>query len=543
MHTLRAHLVDIYHIPAIRPVELRYQDGRIVQVLDIPSAPPLYIVPGLVDAHVHIESSMLPPAEFGRWAAAQGTLATVSDPHEIANVLGLEGVRYMVEEARRSPIHHHIGAPSCVPATGFETAGAVLGLEETRVMLEDMGLPYLSEMMNWPGVIYGDEEVLAKVNLALSLGKPVDGHAPGLRGAQATAYAAAGISTDHECTVLAEAEEKLALDMKILIRQGSAARNMEALHPLIGSAPGRVMLCTDDCHPDTLLRGHINVLVKQLLDQGYRLEDVLEAAHYTPKRHYGLPIGSLQVGDSADFLLLESLQNWLPVQVYRKGKVIAEKGRPVQAALPVQTPNRFEPRRVEAGDFILPAFDPATSYPIILAEDGQLLTGVAEESLPRDAEGRPKADPATDTLLLAVVNRYDASAPPATALIRGFGLKAGAAASSVAHDSHNVVAVAADTESLAKAVNAVMEATGGLAVVAPGSLAEVLPLPIAGLMSDLPGQEVAARYEDLEARAKALGATPKATFMLLSFMALLVIPRLKLSDKGLFDGQKFTFWS
>jgi adenine deaminase len=490
---------------------------------------------------VHIESSLLPPAEFGRWAAAAGSLATVSDPHEIANVLGLPGVQFMIDEARRSPIHHHIGAPSCVPATEYETAGAMLGVEETRFMLEDMGLPYLSEMMNWPGVLNRDEEVLAKIALAFKLGKPVDGHAPGLRGEDARRYIEAGISTDHECTQLIEGQEKLRLGMKILIREGSAARNLEALHPLIAEAPGRVMLCTDDCHPDTLLHGHINRIVERLLTLGYRLEDVLQAAHFTPKAHYGLPIGSLHVGDYADFIILRSLQDWTPEAVYRQGKLVAEKGRPLQAYTRSSTPNAFIGRNVVANDIHLPTFEITQPYPIIVAEDGQLLTRLALEFLPRDLEGRPSADTAKDTLILAVCNRYDSNAPIATALVRGLGLKSGALASSVAHDSHNIIAIGVTAEEVAQAIQALMVAKGGLAV-SHGFQTETLALPIAGLMSDQPGDWVANRYEELENLTKGLGATPRAPFMMLSFMALLVIPSLKLSDKGLFDGTRFTFW-
>jgi adenine deaminase len=544
MPTIEAHLVDIFSEPAIRPVALSWDDGVITQITDLApedEQPSIYLVPGLVDAHVHIESSMLPPAEFGRWAAAAGTLSTVSDPHEIANVLGLDGVQFMIDEAKKSPIYHHLGAPSCVPATGFETAGATLGIEETRVMLEDMGLPYLSEMMNWPGVLHRDPEVVGQIALAHLLGKPVDGHAPGLRGAQAEAYAKAGITTDHECVSLAEAQEKLGYGMKILIRQGSAACNLPALHPLVAEAPGAVMLCTDDCHPDTLLHGHINTLVTELLELGHSLADILQAAHYTPKAHYGLPIGSLRLGQPADFLVLASLTNWQPLEVYHKGKLIAAAGKPIQPYTPSPTPNYFVAREVFPENLVLPAYNPADPYPIILAEDGQLITGTATEVLPRDADEHPGPDPETDTLLLAVANRYDANAPIATALIRGFGLKSGAVASSVAHDSHNVVAVGTSAAEVAAAINGVMQAMGGLALAHEGTVS-VLPLPIAGLMSAQPGQEVAAQYQALEKHAQALGAKPKATFMLLSFMALLVIPSLKLSDRGLFDGTRFTFW-
>ena len=540
MPSLLAYLVDARHAELVRPARIHFASGRITAIEPADAEPQVYLVPGLVDAHVHIESSMLPPAEFGRWAAAQGTLATVSDPHEIANALGLAGVRYMLDEAARSPIYHHLGAPSCVPATDAETAGAVLTVADTRTMLQDWGMPSLAEMMNWPGVLNKDETVLAKLALAHALGKPVDGHAPGLRGAQAAAYAQAGISTDHECVAADEAREKLASGMKILIRQGSAARNLPALHPLVAEAPGRVMLCTDDCHPDTLIQGHVNRLVEQLLALGHDLADVLEAAHYTPKAHYGLPIGSLQIGDSADFVVLPSLQNWSPLAVYRQGSLVAEHGKPLEAYRQAPAPNRFAATPVEAADFTLPTYQDGALYPVIVAEDGQLITQIAYHDT---SIGTPCPDIATDTLLLAVVNRYEAKVKPATALIRGFGLKTGAAASSVAHDSHNVVAVGTSAEALAAAVNAVIATGGGLALVDAAGRASTLPLPIAGLMSDRPGPEVSAAYQALEAQARAQGATPKATFMLLSFMALLVIPKLKLSDRGLFDGERFAFYA
>jgi adenine deaminase len=408
-------------------------------------------------------------------------------------------------------------------------------------MLQDMNLPYLSEMMNWPGVLNQDPEVMAKIAIAHSLGKPVDGHAPGLRGSQAAAYIQAGISTDHECISLAEAEEKLALGMKILIRQGSAARNLSALHTLVASAPGRVMLCTDDCHPDTLIHGHINTLVEQLLALGHSWQDILMAAHYTPKAHYGLPIGSLQVGDSADFLVLGSLENWLPLEVYYQGALIGEQGHPTIPYTPSPTPNTFKQRVVKASDLMLPVYTDKVFYPIMLAQDGQLITEKLSEALPLDHAGQPSPNPTTDTILLAVANRYDANAPISTCLVRGFGLKEGAAASSVAHDSHNVVAVGVSAEAVAQAISAVMEMEGGLALTGPFGTHR-LHLPIAGLMANAPLEEVAGSYQLLEGLAKKQGGTPRALYMLLSFMALLVIPKLKLSDRGLFDAEAFSFW-
>ena len=541
MPVLRRTLVDL-HARSIGPAEVVVEGERIASVRPLPAGTPVdagFLMPGFVDAHVHVESSMLPPTEFARVASRHGTVATVSDPHEIANVLGEEGLAFMLEEASRACIPILFGVPSCVPATPFETAGATLDAKAVARLLADPRFGYLAEMMNWPGVLSGDPEVMAKIAAAKAVGKPVDGHAPGLRGEQAARYVAAGISTDHECFELDEAREKARLGMRILIREGSAARNLDALWRKVGEFPHLAMFATDDAHPDDLLVGHIDRSVARCVAQGLDLFDVLRAACVNPVEHYRLPTGLLRPGDRADFIVVDDLRDFRVRETWIAGKPVARDGKSLAAPTPAKTPNAFRSARFAAGDF---AFRTARPGPVtvrtIEVVDGQLVTGEGRAELsPRDGILEP--DAAGDTLLLAVVNRY-AAAPPALAFVRNVGLKRGALASSVAHDSHHVVAVGADRASLAAAVNAVFASRGGLAV-ADGDAVELLPLPIAGLMSDRPAEEVAEAYGRLTSRAKALGSPLRAPFMTLSFLALLVIPALKLGDRGLFDAREFRF--
>lgn len=526
-------LVDL-HQRRLYPAEIRVVEGRIVGVQETtPSAlrPTPCILPGFVDAHVHVESSMLPPTEFARLAVVHGTVATVSDPHEIANVLGMPGVEWMVQNARQTPLKFCFGAPPCVPATGFETAGATLGPDDVEFLLKAYPeIGYLAEVMNFPGVLHGDPDMLAKIAVAQRLGKPVDGHAPGLRGADARRYAQAGIQTDHECFTAAEALDKLAAGMKILIREGSAAKNFEALIGLLPEHWPKLMFCSDDKHPDSLVAGHVNDLVKRALARfPDHLFEILTVACLNPVAHYRLPVGLLRVGDPADFIVVDNLHDFNVLQTYLDGQLVAERGRSLLPHRPVEAVNFFKcsPKKVEEFRLRHP-LPPQGGVRVIEALDGQLITNAL--TLPVGSD---------DVLKLTVVNRY-ADAPPAVAFVRGFGLRRGAIASSVAHDSHNVIAVGADDESLCEAVNLVVRERGGVAVV-DGDRREILPLPIAGLMSDDDGYDVARRYAELDARAKALGSPLAAPFMTLSFMALLVIPHLKLSDRGLFDGDVFQF--
>lgn len=527
-----ANVVDVEQ-GRIEPAEVSVVAGRIAAIGPASRTPSTFLTPGFIDAHVHVESSMLVPSEFSRAASVQGTAATVSDPHEIANVLGVEGVKYMLASAAQAPLKIHFGAPSCVPATCFETSGAELGVEEIARLLDDARIGYLSEMMNYPGVLRADAVAMGKIREAQQRGKPVDGHAPQVRGDNARRYFAAGISTDHECVAKDEALEKLALGVKLLIREGSAARNFDALCSLIHDYSDRCMLCTDDLHPDELLQGHINVLVRRAVAEGVDVMKVLRCACINPVKHYGLNVGRLRVGDPADFVEVSDLKTFDVLRTFIDGRLVAQEGKSLFDYVEPPAINRFEkiPRRPE--DFRIAAG--SGRMRVMEAIDGELITRSHVEA-PRVEDGWAVADPQRDLLKIAVVNRYR-NALPAVAFVKGFGLKQGAIASSVAHDSHNVVAVGAGDAALCAAANRVMEAGGGLSAV--GVHAEdavLLPLPVAGLMSILPYEKVAADYSRIDHFAKAkLGSPLRAPYMTLSFMALLVIPELKLSDRGLFD--------
>lgn len=534
---IEANLVDIEG-RGIARAALVWQDGRITEIVRRGAADPAlpYLLPGFVDAHVHIESSMLVPSEFARLAVRHGTVAAVSDPHEIANVLGVPGIEFMLANAAQTPFPILFGAPSCVPATPFETAGAALDAAAVARLLADPRIGYLSEMMNFPGVLSGDAEVLAKLAAAKARGLPVDGHAPGLRGEGARRYAAAGISTDHECFTLAEAEDKIGAGMHVLIREGSAARNFATLHPLIDRHAGRLMFCSDDKHPDDLALGHIDRLVARAVAAGHDLFAVLRIACLNPIDHYRLPLGRLRVGDTFDAVLVDDLADFHVRRTWLRGRLAAEDGQTRLPSVPVTPANRWQARALTATDLRLPAAGEFAR--VIAAQDGELVTREIFAA-PRCVAGCWLPDADQDLALLLVMNRY-AAAPPALAFVRGFGLARGALASSVAHDSHNIVAVGADLDDLLRAVNTLVAAQGGIAVADGGAVAH-LPLPVAGLMSDADGDTVAARYAELDGRARALCGTLRAPFMTLSFMALLVIPELKLSDRGLFDGRSFGF--
>jgi adenine deaminase len=489
------------------------------------------IMPGLVDAHIHIESSLLPPSEFARLAVIHGTVATVSDPHEIANVLGEDGVRYMLADAKRSPLKFNFGAPSCVPATTFETAGAKLDAKAVARLLARKDVRYLAEVMNFPGVLGRDPELMAMIAAAKAEGKQIDGHAPGLRGALAKAYADAGPTTDHECFTIEEARDKLAAGMKILMREGSAARNFEALAPLLKTHPRSCMFCCDDLHPDLLVKRHLDEHVRRALATGADKFDVLRAASVNPVEHYGLNVGLLRAGDAADFIVVDGWKKFRVERTYLDGALVASAGRTRLKRVTPRVANRFKARPVKAADFAVKTAGATVN--VIEALNGQLVT--KHLVVPATEIGVKR-----DVLKIAVVNRYAPRAPVAVGYIRGFGLKSGALASSVAHDSHNIVAVGVDDEALAAAVNLVIAEKGGLSVAGPRRKA-VLPLAIAGLMSALDGREVARRYTLLDRAAKILGSRLDAPFMTLSFMALLVIPDLKLSDRGLFSAAKWGF--
>ncbi len=534
---LSGNIVDVV-AGRIFPGTVIVKNGTIAGIREEPVSSGVFILPGLIDAHIHIESSMLVPSEFARLAVIHGTVATVSDPHEIANVLGIPGVEYMIENGAKVPFRFYFGAPSCVPATPFETAGAVLGVEEVKILLEKPEIKYLSEMMNFPGVLFGDPEVIAKLELARKAGKPVDGHAPGVTGADAEKYVGAGISTDHECFTIEEAREKIALGMKILLREGSAARNFEALWPLIDEAPEMVMLCSDDKHPNDLLEGHINTEVKRALHLDLDPMNVLRCCTLNPVRHYGLDSGLLQTGDSADFIVVGDLRSFQVLQTFVKGQKVAENGVSLISSVVVPEVNLFNAGRILPEDLQVPAHE--GDLRVIEAFDGQLIT--AERVVkPKIRDGFVVADPEQNVIKLVVMNRYQ-PVPPAIGFIFNTGMQRGAIASCVAHDSHNIVAAGVDDASIAEAINLIVEHKGGISL-ADGEVKEILPLPVAGIMTGDDGFAVASLYDKMDKLARRTGIKLSAPYMTLSFMALLVIPELKLSDKGLFDGKKFTFSS
>jgi adenine deaminase len=519
--------------------KVRIEKGKIAEIVEIHDneIPKQYIIPGFVDSHVHIESSMLIPSEFARLAVVHGTVATISDPHEIANVCGMRGVQYMIEDGRKVPFHFYFGAPSCVPATIFETAGASLDAEEVKQLLMMDEVHYLSEMMNFPGVLSEDEEVMKKIQYAKELDKPIDGHAPGLRGDEMKKYAAAGISTDHECFTYEEAKEKLDAGMKILIREGSAAKNFEALVSLLNDHSEQMMFCTDDKHPDSLETGHINDLCARAVAKGIDVYKVLRAACINPVMHYKMGNGLLKEGDDADLVVLQDLETFKVLQTYIKGVKVAENGVTLIKRIQEQeTPlNNFNCQPITT-NLIEIEFQDETAIPVIEAYDGQLITGKLMHE-PKVKDGRIISDIENDILKIVVVNRYHPS-KPSVAFIKNFRMKEGAIASTVAHDSHNIVAVGCDDESICKAINLVIASKGGVSCVKSNDEL-ILPLPVAGLMSMEDGYKVAASYTKIDAMAKSCGSQLSAPFMTLSFMALLVIPHLKLSDKGLFDGDSF----
>lgn len=541
---ITANLLNVFdHIISFAEIEI--EDTRIVNIniLGGERRDSPYILPGFIDAHVHIESSMLTPAQFARLAVVHGTVATVSDPHEIGNVLGVKGVEYMIEDGKRVPFKFCFGAPSCVPATTFETAGATISVKEVKQLLGLKEIGYLAEMMNFPGVLQEDPQVMMKIQWANAFNKPVDGHAPGLRGHDAQRYIEAGISTDHECFTYEEALDKIQLGLEyILIREGSAAKNFEALIPLMADYPTRLMFCSDDKHPDNLVEGHINQLVKRALAKGHKLFDILRAACVNPVLHYRLPVGLLREGDAADFIIVDNLEEFNILQTYINGQKVAERGTSFIDDLRSPLVNKFDCQPCQASDLAIETLSENVTLKVIEALDGQLITNALE--IPARIEnGKIVADVENDVLKVVVVNRYQ-QAPVALGFIKNFGLKEGAIASSVAHDSHNIIAVGCDDESLAQAINLVIKAEGGVSAVSSPltNHTHLLPLPIAGLMSDVDGYEVARQYTEIDTFVKKiLKSSLTSPFMTLSFMALLVIPSLKMSDLGLFNGQNFSF--
>ena len=537
--TLSGQYVDIAG-KKIFPAELSIQNGIIKHITPCENAPSHFIMPGFIDSHVHVESSMLIPSSFARLAVVHGTIGTISDPHEIANVCGIEGVHYMIENGKKVPFHFFFGAPSCVPATIFETAGAAINSDQVAELLANKDVYYLSEMMNFPGVLYKDQEVMKKIHAAHKAGKPVDGHAPGLMGEQAKQYIQAGISTDHECFTIEEAVDKLSFGMKILIREGSAAKNFDALYELLDDHPSSTMLCSDDKHPDSLLEGHINVLCARAVAKGINVFNVLRAACINPVLHYKLPTGQAQIGDPANLIVVEDLTHFKVKETYINGELVAAAGKSLIPFVQEEVINQFEAQpinelSIQVGKKEYPSNESGL-IPVIEAIDGQLITNCLwmGAHIKNDMIISNTND---DILKMVVYNRYF-NAPPKIAFIKNFGFKEGAIASTVAHDSHNIIAVGVDDESIVKAINLVIAQKGGISCVNTSNQ-KVLGLPVAGLMSVEDPYTVAQAYTQIDQMAKALGSPLGSPFMTLSFMALLVIPHLKLSDKGLFDGDGF----
>jgi adenine deaminase len=532
---LRGNIVDIIN-KRIFKGEITVDNGKIISIIEKDNQANHYILPGFIDAHIHIESSMLVPSEFARIAVKHGTVATVSDPHEIANVLGVKGVEFMIENGKKVPFKFNFGAPSCVPATNFESAGAVIDSNAIKKLLENPDIKYLAEMMNYPGVLFNDDEVMKKISWAKYFNKPVDGHAPGLIGDDLSKYISAGILTDHECFTYKEALEKLQKGMKILIREGSAAKNFDALIDLLPEYHENMMFCSDDKHPDDLILGHINQLCARAVDNGVDVYKVLQAACLNPVKHYNLDVGLLHKGDHADFIVVEDLIHFKTLQTYINGELVFNESKSLIKPVAFKNLNNFtcKKKRIEAFR-ITPE---AKMIRVIEALEGQLVTNeLIEDALIED--GNIISNVKKDVLKITVVNRYQ-NAKPAIAFIKNIGLKEGAIASSVGHDSHNIIAVGVSDEALCKAVNLIIENKGGICAVS-NSQEKIVSLPVAGIMSDKDGETIGSAYASIDKMAKAMGSTLHAPYMTLSFMALLVIPSLKLSDKGLFNGTEFKF--
>jgi len=534
---IQGNIVDIQNRTIFKG-EVEVRGEKIVEIRESNHSTETFILPGFVDAHIHIESSMLVPSEFAKIAVTHGTVATVSDPHEIANVLGLAGVDFMIENGKKVPLKFNFGAPSCVPATSFESAGAIINADDIKKLMESPDIKYLAEMMNYPGVLFDDDEVLAKIQHAKNNNKSIDGHAPGLRGDDVTKYIAAGISTDHECFSFDEAKEKLEKGMKVIVREGSAAKNFEALIDLLRDNFENIMFCSDDKHPDDLLLGHINQLCERAVAKGIDIFKVLQAACINPVNHYNLDVGLLQKDDFADFVVVDNLEKFNVLETYINGELVAKNGKSFVKSAEFEILNNFNTNKKQVVDFRFES--KAKKIKVIQALDGELVTNKIE-AYSLIENGNLVSNIETDILKMTVVNRYK-SADPSIAFIKNFGLKEGAIASSVGHDSHNIIAIGVSDEMICKAVNLIIENRGGVCAVT-STQEKIVSLPVAGIMSDKSAKEIGEAYAELDKMAKEMGSILKAPYMSLSFMALLVIPSLKLSDKGLFDGANFKFTS
>lgn len=533
-YSIKGNLVDPIG-RAIKGVVMDVENGVICKISETPSIGSPYILPGFIDSHIHIESSMLIPSRFAEMAVVHGTIAVVTDPHEVANVAGVEGIRFMQSNARKVPLKFFFGVPSCVPASPLEKSGATLDSEIVSKLIAEKNFYFLAEMMNFPGVVNNDPDVMAKLRATKKTGKPVDGHVPGLSGELLKKYIQSGISTDHECSTLEEAVEKIKLGMKILIREGSAAKNFESLVPLLKDYPKEIMFCTDDCHPDYLENGHINKIVARAIAKGYDLYDTLYAACISPIEHYNLPLGKLRVGDKADFILVNNLKDFNVLETHVNGvKVFAN-----DKVLFNQPNERFQPFtfRTMHQKGNLKVISSALTLNVIEAIDGELLTNRLIIDSPVKKGEVINADTEKDLLKIVLLDRYN-DTPPKVAFIKGFGLKHGALAASVAHDSHHIISVGCDDESIDNALQWVVENRGGLCYFNRDN-GDGIDLPFFGLMSNEEGRQVSQKYKKLNAKIHQAGCILKSPFMTASFMALTVIPNIKINHNGLFDSLNF----
>jgi adenine deaminase len=535
MMKIEANIVDIVK-KRIFYGTIQIKSGKIYSIEEKNGSSDKYILPGFIDSHIHIESTMLVPSEFSPVALSFGTIGVVADPHEIANVLGIKGVRYMIENSHKVPLRFYFGAPSSVPATEFETSGAAISPDDIESLMDNDEVSHLSEVMNYPAVLAEAPDIMTKMEIAKKFGKEIDGHAPHLSGVDLEKYILAGCRTDHEADSYQEGEEKILKGMKILIREGSAAKNFDALADLIDKYPESVMFCSDDIHADDLVNGHINRLVERAIAKGCDLFNVLRAASLNPKKHYYLNSGLFQQGDNADFIMVDNLRDFTILETYVDGEKVYDRADPISKKNPIRLINKFDTTPKVLEDFSVIAN--SDNIKVIIAENGELITKKIIAKA-QTVNGFAISDVENDILKIVSISRYN-NAKPAIAFIKNFGLRSGAIASSIAHDSHNIIAVGADDDSILKAVNSIIHAKGGICICSDGEI-DQLDLPVAGLMSDLSADKVAAKYTELNRKVKELGCTLNSPFMTLSFMGLLVIPELKLSDKGLFDSITFKF--
>lgn len=543
MKQLEGNIVDIYN-RKIYPGIIFIENGIITSITKTSKEYKHYISPGFIDAHVHIESSMLTPKEFSKLAIQKGTVAIVNDPHEIANVLGVDGIKFMIDGSKQSLIKNYFTIPSCVPSTAFDCSGGRITAKDTEDLLNTGLFIGLSEMMNVPGVLNRDPETMRKIELVKNQQLAIDGHAPGLRGGNLKTYIQSGISTDHECTDIDEAQEKIQQGMGILIREGSAAKNYEALKSLISSNPDKVMFCTDDSHPGDLIKlGHIDKIVRRAIHDKFDLYDVLKIACINPIQHYKLNVGTLRIGESADFVIFDNLEEFNVISTFIEGeeRYNMDKGFAVIDKC-ADSRNKIYPNKFARKPVLKSEIAKSVDKEVLCIEvfDGEIVTGKKVFIL-NQPQDNFESDIDRDILKIVYINRYQ-NLQPQIAYIHGVHLKKGAFATSISHDSHNIIAVGCNDEDLVAAINSVISEKGGLSISDEGKQT-ILPLPIAGIMSERNGKEVAESWDNLIHLLRGMGCTLSSPFMTLSFMALIVIPELKIGERGLFEYSKFDFIS